>query len=131
VRRFGGGDSELIAALLHALALLQICLLTLLGLFLLFALLLEGERHRMALLLIDGELEIGEGTSGGHGCGVVLRFYFFSLPISVANFFFNFFKRNATPPKVALSGMRVQEHAGLSMAPIVKNRCVFLFFTFL
>jgi hypothetical protein len=95
VRRFGGGDSELIAALLHALALLQICLLFallgLVGLFLLFALLLEGERHRMALLLIDGELEIGDGTSGGHGCLVVLRFYFFSLPTAAAFFSFNFF----------------------------------------
>jgi hypothetical protein len=45
----------------------------------------------MALLLIDRELEIGNGTSGGHAWMVVLRFYFFSLPISVAFFSFNFF----------------------------------------
>jgi hypothetical protein len=54
---------------------------------------LRIKRHHMALLLIDGELEIGEETSGGHACVMVLRFYFFSLPISVANFFFNFFER--------------------------------------
>jgi hypothetical protein len=54
---------------------------------------LRIERHRMALLLIDRELEIGDGTSGGHAWMVVLRFYFFSLPISVANFSFNFFER--------------------------------------
>jgi hypothetical protein len=77
VRRFGGGNGELITALLHALALLQIRLLTLLGLFLLFALLLEGERHHMALLLIDRELEIGDGTSGGHSWIALLALWYF------------------------------------------------------
>jgi hypothetical protein len=54
-----------------------------------------AEGHHMTLLLINGELEIGDGTDGGHdwnACVMVLRFYFFSLPISVAGFFFNFFK---------------------------------------
>ena len=92
---------ELFAALLHArapLEILMLVLLGLLGLFLLFALLLEGEFVQPALILVEqGPVLLvggGSGMGGGHAWNalVVLRFYFFSLPISVAGFSFNFFR---------------------------------------
>jgi hypothetical protein len=52
------------------------------------------------------------GERGGERHGVVLRFYFFSLPMTVADFCFNFFERGVSAGNAGRRSIP-QENAGL------------------